>query len=334
MPTIKNLLAGLARTAGADRAARRDQLRHPLGGGHADRAAPVRQHRRPAARARSSRSSPETNRTGDVWHIFVEGLPNRTLYNIRADGPYNPAADGTRFNVTKTLLDPYAPADHRRFLLAVGRRRWATTTPIPTTADRHLRPSTVDNVDGCAALRRLPERLRLGGRPAPRHPDRGVDHLRGQRPRLHPPPLLGERPGGDLSRLHREDPLPEGAGRHGRRAAADHGVRPVRRPVPRPVDRRAAGQRLGLQHRRLLRPRVALQLFRQARRAGRRVQDARPRAAQAPTSRSSSTSSSTTPARGTTTARRSASRGWTTTSITCSRPSPSSTTTSPAAATR
>src|SRR5215208_4582918 len=43
--------------------------------------------------------SPETNRTGDIWHIFVEGLPNRTLYNIRADGPYNPAANGTRFNI-------------------------------------------------------------------------------------------------------------------------------------------------------------------------------------------------------------------------------------------
>src|SRR6185312_1385070 len=52
----------------------------------------------------------EKNRTGDVWHIFVQGLPNGTLYNYRADGPYNPAANGTRFNVAKTLLDPYAPA--------------------------------------------------------------------------------------------------------------------------------------------------------------------------------------------------------------------------------
>src|SRR5207248_8199889 len=41
---------------------------------------------------------PKANRTGDVWHVFVEGLPNRTLYNYRADGPYNPAADGSRFN--------------------------------------------------------------------------------------------------------------------------------------------------------------------------------------------------------------------------------------------
>src|SRR5260370_177121 len=31
--------------------------------------------------------SPETNRTGNIWHMFIEGLPNRTLYNIRVDGP-------------------------------------------------------------------------------------------------------------------------------------------------------------------------------------------------------------------------------------------------------
>src|SRR6185437_13964107 len=54
--------------------------------------------------------SPETNRTGGVWHIFVEGLPNRTLYNYRADGPYDPTVDGSRFNAAKVLVDPYAPA--------------------------------------------------------------------------------------------------------------------------------------------------------------------------------------------------------------------------------
>src|SRR3954454_25251946 len=54
--------------------------------------------------------SPDSNRTEDVWHIFIEGLPNRKLYNFRADGPYNTAANGTRFNIAKTLLDPSAPA--------------------------------------------------------------------------------------------------------------------------------------------------------------------------------------------------------------------------------
>jgi glycogen operon protein len=98
---------------------------------------------------------PETNRTGDVWHIFVEGLRNRTLYNIRVDGPYNPAADGTRFNSAKTLIDPYAPA-------VTGDFYWQSGDPLgydntdPTAEDRHLRPSEVDNVMGaprCVAYR-------------------------------------------------------------------------------------------------------------------------------------------------------------------------------------
>ena len=181
----------------------------------------------------------------------------------------------------KTLIDPYAPASRGDFYWRIGRRS-RLRQHRPDDRRSPPRPEQGRQRRRCPALRRLPQRLRLGRRPAPGYPDRGVDHLRGERPRVHPPPLLGERPGGDLPRVHREDPLPEGAGGHRRRVPADHGVRPVRRPVPRPADRRAAGQRLGLQHGRLLRPRVALQLLRQARRAGRRVQDARPRAAQEP----------------------------------------------------
>jgi glycogen operon protein len=97
----------------------------------------------------------ETNRTGDVWHIFVEGLPNRSLYNIRVDGPYNPASEGTRFNGVKTLIDPYAPA-------VTGDFYWQTGDPLgydntdPESENRHLSPSTVDNVAGaprCVAYR-------------------------------------------------------------------------------------------------------------------------------------------------------------------------------------
>ena len=50
--------------------------------------------------------SPQHNKTGDIWHIFVEGLPNRVMYNYRADGPYQPNVDGTRYSGTKALLDP------------------------------------------------------------------------------------------------------------------------------------------------------------------------------------------------------------------------------------
>ena len=99
--------------------------------------------------------SPETNRTGDIWHIFVEGLPNKTLYNIRVDGPYNPASNGTRCNVAKTLLDPYAVAVTGDFYWQPGDALGYDNTD-PEDPDRHLRPSHVDNVAGaprCVAYR-------------------------------------------------------------------------------------------------------------------------------------------------------------------------------------
>jgi len=97
----------------------------------------------------------EQNRTGDIWHIFVEGLPNRTLYNIRTDGPYNPAADGTRCNIAKTLLDPYAPAITGDYYWQKG-DAFGYDNSNPDDPDRHLHPGTVDNVVGaprCVAYR-------------------------------------------------------------------------------------------------------------------------------------------------------------------------------------
>lgn len=52
---------------------------------------------------------PSENRTGDIWHCFVEGLSEGALYLYRTDGPYNPP-EGHRFNFAKYLLDPYAKA--------------------------------------------------------------------------------------------------------------------------------------------------------------------------------------------------------------------------------
>ncbi|GMO52057.1 MAG: glycogen debranching protein GlgX [Treponemataceae bacterium] len=49
------------------------------------------------------------NKTGDVWHVFVEGLGAGALYLYRIAG--QSAADrGHRFNVKDYLLDPYAKA--------------------------------------------------------------------------------------------------------------------------------------------------------------------------------------------------------------------------------
>lgn len=47
------------------------------------------------------------NRTGDVWHVFISGIGEGTLYLYQIDGPYHPPA-GHRFNGKKFLLDPYA----------------------------------------------------------------------------------------------------------------------------------------------------------------------------------------------------------------------------------
>ncbi len=50
---------------------------------------------------------PAYNKTGDCWHITVEGLQAGQLYMYRMDGPHIPR-EGMRFNKHKVLLDPYA----------------------------------------------------------------------------------------------------------------------------------------------------------------------------------------------------------------------------------
>jgi len=52
---------------------------------------------------------PEINRTGHIWHVWVEGISERQLYGYRVDGPYFPE-QGHRFNRNKLLLDPYTRA--------------------------------------------------------------------------------------------------------------------------------------------------------------------------------------------------------------------------------
>ena len=60
------------------------------------------------------RLDPKLNKTGDIWHIFVNGLKHGQLYGWRMDGPYRPL-EGHRFNVNKLLLDPYAKAIYGSF---------------------------------------------------------------------------------------------------------------------------------------------------------------------------------------------------------------------------
>ncbi len=49
------------------------------------------------------------NKTGDVWHVWVDGIHPGQLYGFRIAGPYEPL-EGHRFNPGKLLVDPYATA--------------------------------------------------------------------------------------------------------------------------------------------------------------------------------------------------------------------------------
>ena len=66
---------------------------------------------------------PVRHRTGDVWHVWVRGVPPGQLYGYRIEGPYRPD-EGHRFNPHKLLLDPFARAiagvEHWDFSAARG----------------------------------------------------------------------------------------------------------------------------------------------------------------------------------------------------------------------
>ena len=51
---------------------------------------------------------PRANRTGQVWHAFVEGLDAGAQYGYRFDMQPNPNLAVHRFNPSQILLDPYA----------------------------------------------------------------------------------------------------------------------------------------------------------------------------------------------------------------------------------
>ncbi|MFC1477719.1 hypothetical protein ACFL6L_04560 [candidate division KSB1 bacterium] len=48
-------------------------------------------------------------RSGDIWHMFVEGLKPGQLYLYRMDGPYEPEK-GHLFSSDQWLIDPFAKA--------------------------------------------------------------------------------------------------------------------------------------------------------------------------------------------------------------------------------
>ena len=66
-------------------------------------------HPEDATAARVIDLDPARNRTGEVWHVWIEGIGTGQLYAYRVDGPYQPR-EGHRFNFNNLLLDPFATA--------------------------------------------------------------------------------------------------------------------------------------------------------------------------------------------------------------------------------
>ena len=52
---------------------------------------------------------PDHHRSGDIWHVWLEGLGPGQAYAWHVDGPYEPG-QGLRYNRHRLLLDPYATA--------------------------------------------------------------------------------------------------------------------------------------------------------------------------------------------------------------------------------
>ncbi len=146
-----------------------------------------------------------TNRHYHYWHVFVPGLKAGQLYAFRAAGPFDPA-NGHRFDAAKILLDPYG----RGVVVPNGydRQRASVSGDNSATAMKSVvvDPSAYDWQDD-------------------RHPHTPSSqtivyemHVRGMT--RHPSSGVSEEIGGTYRRTDREDPVPAGAGRDRRRAAA------------------------------------------------------------------------------------------------------------------
>jgi len=131
--------------------------------------------------ARVIRLDPAANRTYHYWHVFVPGLPPGQIYGYRVEGPADPAR-GTRFDPTKTLLDPYGrsvvvPKNYSR---DAARKEGdnAATAMKSVVVD----PSTYD-WEGDAPLKRPSSRTivyEMHVRGFTRHPSSGVaEEIRG-----------------------------------------------------------------------------------------------------------------------------------------------------------
>jgi len=95
---------------------------------------------RDATPSRRIALDPHLHRTGDVWHVWVEGLQPGQLYGYRVHGPYRPQ-EGHRFNPHRLLIDPWATA-----IAPIGEWRFSAALGYdPESPDKDLSFSTIDN---------------------------------------------------------------------------------------------------------------------------------------------------------------------------------------------
>ena len=129
---------------------------------------------------------PHSNRTGQVWHIFVEGLDAGAHYAYRFDMQPNPDPKVYRFNPSDLLLDPYARVLSGGDRMGELQRWWSALSPR--------------RGDG--------KPFRMGARSATEHSAGRQRHLRDARAQLHSPSFVGRCESRHLRRTDREDPVP------------------------------------------------------------------------------------------------------------------------------
>ena len=117
------------------------------------------------APARAIDLDPTRNRTGDVWHVWVEGIRPGQLYAYRVDGPYQPK-EGHRFNFHKLLLDPFATAISRVSNWDFGPARGYD----PSSLEQDLGSSTVDDTGSMPKCVFTHEHFHWQDDLPPRHP--------------------------------------------------------------------------------------------------------------------------------------------------------------------
>jgi glycogen operon protein len=119
---------------------------------------------------------PRYNKTGDVWHVLVEGLDPGVEYGFRADRSPNPTPEVLRFDRSSVLIDPYSRS-------VVGLERWgddAAATPGGRLG--RLRSRVVDEEFDWGHERPLAVPLadsviyEMHVRGFTRHPSSGVEH--------------------------------------------------------------------------------------------------------------------------------------------------------------